>query len=55
MITGIYIRICRDGKWQSLDIAECTRAETLDFLKSKEKDWLINMLLVFLNHEQEGK
>ena len=48
METGIYIRICRGTKWQNLDIAECTEDELRTFLASKEKVWLINLILTLL-------
>lgn len=35
MSTGIYIRVLRDGKWQSLLLDDCTPDEMLPILNQK--------------------
>jgi len=35
-MTGFYVRICRDGKWQAVDIGEMTDDELEKFFDSKE-------------------
>lgn len=32
--TGYVVRICRDGKWQAVDVAEMTDAELEEFFDS---------------------
>ena len=41
-LDGIYFRVERDGKWQSL----CVSDLTLDELKSVTKDWDCNQLTI---------
>ena len=41
-LDGIYFRVERDGKWQSL----CVSDLTLDELKSVTKDWDCNQLAI---------
>ena len=40
-VTGIYMRARRDGKWQSLDIAELTRDELTETFRASDKDRVI--------------
>ncbi len=36
-MTGFFVRVCRDGKWQALDIAEMTDAELDEFFATVER------------------
>ena len=36
MKSGIFYRICRDGKWKAVDITEMTHDEIAEMLKSQE-------------------
>ena len=53
METGVFIRICRDGKWINLDIAECTMPELTDFLLGKSQTWLVSLIIHLLG--KDGK
>lgn len=35
-MTGFFVRICRDGKWQSLDVVELTDDELEKFFDAKD-------------------
>lgn len=35
-MTGFFVRICRDGKWQPVDVAEMTDDELEKFLNPAE-------------------
>ena len=43
-MTGIYFRVERNGKWQSLDLAELTTAEATSVLGTFERASLIRTL-----------
>jgi hypothetical protein len=34
-MTGFYVRICRDGKWQAIDVAEMTDDELEKFFDAQ--------------------
>ena len=36
-MTGFFVRVCRDGKWQALDITEMTDAELDEFFATVER------------------
>ena len=48
MITGYFLRVKRDGKWQSLDIAELSEAEITECLKDatpeKRTMWVVALV-----------
>lgn len=52
-MTGVFIRICREGKWLSLDLAECTTTELTEFLIEKNVVWLISLILHLLGKKEE--
>lgn len=43
-MTGIYMRVLRDGKWQSLDIAELTQDELTAVFEPASKERVIMFL-----------
>lgn len=43
-IVGIFFRIEREGKWQSLDIADLTEEELRELLDGWTKDTLTNLV-----------
>jgi hypothetical protein len=43
-MTGIYMRVKRDDKWQSLDIAELTEEELREAFKEADKDRVLMFL-----------
>lgn len=52
--TGIYVRAKRDGKWDSVDIAELDR-ESLDYLlKEHGLIWTSGVVAILLNHPQRS-
>ena len=44
--TGIFIRVQRNGKWMSKDIADCTREEILTFLSQKPEAWKDELVVI---------
>lgn len=52
-MTGIYIRVQRGEKWESLDLAECTRPELATFFGGLTKPELIKWLQVILLGPEE--
>ena len=51
-MSGIYLRVFRDGKWQSLSISDLTSEEIDKQLYDKDKDFLIRtikQLIIELN------
>jgi hypothetical protein len=52
MQSGFYLRVQRDGKWQSLDIAEMTRLELEQFFQTREKEELIRWIVALAQYIQ---
>jgi hypothetical protein len=46
--TGYYVRIERNNKWLSLDIAELTQEELLDFFSRMEPDKMMSWIAALL-------
>lgn len=42
-LSGVFFRIERDGKWQSIDFSDMTAAERGDVLKGKDELFLKNL------------
>jgi site-specific recombinase XerD len=40
-MTGIYIRVKRDGKWQSLEIEQLSQEELVEVFKDADKERVI--------------
>jgi hypothetical protein len=51
--TGIYVRALRDGRWDSVDIAELDLASLRAFLRSRGGDnlWAEALVYSLLGHE----
>jgi len=54
-MTGIYFRVQRNGKWQSLDLAELTTAEAKSVLGTFDKDALIRTILRLLKEVRNAR
>lgn len=50
--TGIYIRAKKDGKWDSVDIAELDHESLLTLLRSKDKEWVVGVVEIILGYRQ---
>lgn len=42
-LDGVYFRIQRDGKWDSICFTDLTEAEMDDVLKNKDKVWVVGL------------
>ena len=42
-LDGVYFRIKRDEKWQSICFSDLTEEEMDEVMKNKTKEWLCNM------------
>lgn len=45
MKSGIYYRICRNGKWKPVDITEMTRDEIAEMLKDRDEEYRIELIM----------
>ncbi|MEM3541201.1 MAG: hypothetical protein QXF86_03225 [Candidatus Bilamarchaeaceae archaeon] len=52
-MTGIYVRVERNGKWENLEIEELTHEELKEFLKTKNSEWKDNLLELLLEYLHE--
>ena len=53
-ITGYFVRVERDGKWQSLDIAELRESEIRQlFAPMIDKDRVVNFVIALVQWIQE--
>jgi len=48
--TGIYVRALRDGKWDSVDIAELDKLSLEEWLKDLSKEELIRVIEIIFGH-----
>ena len=42
-LDGVYFRIQRDGKWDSICFTDLTEAEMDEVLKNKDKVWVVGL------------
>ena len=42
-LDGVYFRIQRDGKWESICFTDLTEAEMDEVLKNKDKVWVVGL------------
>ena len=45
-LDGVYFRVCRDGKWQSLCFSDLTEEEMNDVLKDRNSEWLKSLCII---------
>lgn len=45
-LDGVYFRVQRDGKWQSICFSDLTSAERDEVLKDRPAEWLRNLCCV---------
>lgn len=45
-MTGVVVRIMRDGRPQNLDVDEMTEAELRIFLETKSAVWVLNLAVI---------
>lgn len=45
-LDGVYFRVERGGKWQSICFSDLTEDEMDDILRDKKEEWLRNMCKV---------
>ncbi len=45
-MTGVVIRIMRDGKPQNVDFDQMTEKEMRDFLATKRPEWILNLAVI---------
>lgn len=43
-MTGAYLRVYRDGKWQNIEVEHLSEAELMDAMKHREKEEIIRWL-----------
>ncbi len=44
-LDGIYFRVCRDDKWDSVCFSDLTHEEMEQVMKSKDNDWLKSLCI----------
>lgn len=61
-MTGVVIRIMRDGKPQNLDVDEMTEHELRTFLDTKSHVWVLNLAVILagwirdnVREQEDGK
>lgn len=45
-LDGVFFRVCREGKWQSLCFSDLTEDEMNEVLKDRNEDWLKSLCII---------
>ena len=45
-LDGVFFRVCRNGKWQSLCFSDLTEDEMNEVLKDRNCEWLKNLCVI---------
>lgn len=52
-LDGIYFRVERDGKWQTLCFSDLTEEEREEVLKDKSQDFILQLTLILAKRLRE--
>ena len=44
-LDGVYLRVKRDGKWQSICFSDLTKEEMEQALENRTKEWIIKLCI----------
>ena len=45
-LDGVYFRVNRDGKWESICFSDLTEAEMREIMEGREVEWLKNLCVI---------